>query len=520
MCHRAALLLATVVALVASVVASGCLTKPSPWTPDMVAAEAGEGGPACGENQCGGGCGQCAAGKQCTYFGWCVSPGTECDPDTAAEGTCDLGWIDDTLVNTEVIGGQCAPDIAATGDGGFVVVWSSCPSCGTSGRMEGDPGSGEEPGQDGQGCGIYAQRFTQTGKRAGGEFRVNTNWKRSQFRPSVAGLNGGFGVAWLGWYPDDEWNVYFQLFNSDGEPLGEETRVTDVPPLDNYTPRLAITDAAQGVALAWIGRFVANGSDVVLTRRYGFDWGTGTVGPTSGIETVAPPIPALEWCGIAPIGNEHYVVTWVGNRLEQGAEEAETGVDSYARVLRFDGTASAYGDDPFLLTADPGECDAYPSLDGFSNQSEAGFAATFASSSAHIMLRKFPEEEIDPQPEVLVASEGSYYVDRPDVAAAADGSFMVVWQRGPEVPDQSQEWGVFAQRLGADLKPIGEEIHVNHYIPEEQYGARVAALGDGGFAVVWQSCANQDGGGGCGIFAQAFDRDGKKCALEPPSPQP
>ncbi len=60
------------------------------------------------------------------------------------------------LVNTATADAQTAPAVAsnaATGD--FVVVWTS-------------------KAQDGSGLGVYGQRFTSAGVKAGGEFRVNT----------------------------------------------------------------------------------------------------------------------------------------------------------------------------------------------------------------------------------------------------------------------------------------------------------------------------------------------------------
>jgi hypothetical protein len=222
-------------------------------------------------------------------------------------------------------------------------------------------------------------------------------------------------------------------------------------------------------------------------------------------------MPNLDWCGATGIDNQHYVITWSGDPLEDGQGE-DTHVDSYGRILRFDGTPPTFGDEPFLLGMDDSGWEMSPAVDGQAAEAGTGFAAAY-TQAFRIRLRYFPEGDLEPPVELLVADDAAHTVDRPDVALASDGSIMVVWQRSPEVEDVSQEWGVFGRVYGPDLEPKGDEVHVNHYVPEEQYGARVAARAGGGFAVVWQSCFNQDGGGGCGIFAQAFGPDGKKLPL-------
>ena len=58
-------------------------------------------------------------------------------------------------VNTYTTSNQTTPCIAALNDGGFVVTWQSL-------------------GQDGDGDGIYAQRYDVNGDVNGAEFQVNT----------------------------------------------------------------------------------------------------------------------------------------------------------------------------------------------------------------------------------------------------------------------------------------------------------------------------------------------------------
>ncbi|HEY7036336.1 MAG TPA: hypothetical protein VH482_33720, partial [Thermomicrobiales bacterium] len=70
-------------------------------------------------------------------------------------------------VNTYKTGKQQTSAIAAVGGRGFVVVWVS-------------------DGQDGDGDGVFAQRFDGTGARSPGEFRVNTSTTGDQGNPAIA----------------------------------------------------------------------------------------------------------------------------------------------------------------------------------------------------------------------------------------------------------------------------------------------------------------------------------------------
>ncbi|MEO1686790.1 MAG: hypothetical protein AAFU61_02685, partial [Pseudomonadota bacterium] len=77
---------------------------------------------------------------------------------------------------------QFDPDVAATSDGGFVVVWA--------GDGVDDPGVND--------TGIIAQRFNADGSTNGGEVVINNPVALSQFAPSVSAFDdGGYVVAFV-----------------------------------------------------------------------------------------------------------------------------------------------------------------------------------------------------------------------------------------------------------------------------------------------------------------------------------
>jgi len=96
----------------------------------------------------------------------------------------------------------------------------------------------------------------------------------------------------------------------------------------------------------------------------------------------------------------------------------------------------------------------------------------------------------------------------PAVAAAADGSFVVVWS-GVGVGDSS---GVFLQRFGANGVAQGSETRVNTTTANDQTNPAVAFDGEGNLFVAWQS--RQQDGADWGIYGQRFSATGERLGVE------
>ncbi|WP_049973979.1 hypothetical protein, partial [Azospirillum sp. B4] len=81
-------------------------------------------------------------------------------------------------VNTYTADDQTLPKVVALPDGGYLVTWAS-------------------NGEDGDGHGIYAQRYNAGGAVVGGEFRLNDTTGGNQTQPSLAvQADGSFIAAW------------------------------------------------------------------------------------------------------------------------------------------------------------------------------------------------------------------------------------------------------------------------------------------------------------------------------------
>ena len=84
-------------------------------------------------------------------------------------------------------------DVAGDSSGAFTIVW-------------------EGQNQDGQGTGVFGQRFDATGARAGAEFRVNSYTTGGQSQMAVAAQPGGdFVVSWTSLGDGDLFGVFSQV---------------------------------------------------------------------------------------------------------------------------------------------------------------------------------------------------------------------------------------------------------------------------------------------------------------------
>jgi Dockerin type I domain len=149
-------------------------------------------------------------------------------------------------VNTFTADDQNRPAVAMDADGDFVVVWNSP--------------------QDGDGLGVYAQRYTAAGAPVGGEFRVNTSTSRTQFRAAVAMDAGGdFVVAWESSHSGST-GIYAQRYNASGAPVGGELHVNTSTPQNTFDCAVGM-DFNGDFVVAWSGSGSGDTTGV-HARRY------------------------------------------------------------------------------------------------------------------------------------------------------------------------------------------------------------------------------------------------------------
>jgi len=224
-------------------------------------------------------------------------------------------------VNSTITAKQKQPAVAATTDGGFVVVWSSwgskdasdvfarrfdaaCSPVGDEFQVNTFTQSHQQDAtvvagpqgdflvlwqsrhNDGSGRGVFARRYDGQGQPAGDEFQVNTSTEGQQQDPAATfDSQGGFLVTWSGEGTDDSSGVFARKYNAAGVPEGDQFLVNAVI---EGTQRFPATAAASsGYVIAWSGQGLED-TDGVYLRRFGTS--PAVAGPTSvNVDEDAPP---------------------------------------------------------------------------------------------------------------------------------------------------------------------------------------------------------------------------------------
>jgi hypothetical protein len=155
-------------------------------------------------------------------------------------------------VNTYTTGPQLFPAVASDALGDFVIVWQS----GSYGL-----------GQDGDGAGIFGQRYDSAGLPVGTEFQVNTYTTDNQRQPSVGSdADGNFVVAWESGYYQQ--GIFGQHFAASGVPIGPEFQVNTYTSDGQFGARVAATPGGNFV-VSFVGDYGQDGSgNGVFGRRF------------------------------------------------------------------------------------------------------------------------------------------------------------------------------------------------------------------------------------------------------------
>jgi VCBS repeat-containing protein len=407
-----------------------------------------------------------------------VSDGTAFDP-TPNRLTFDVTPLNDGVddptpiplgtdiqVNSFTTDIQRIPSLARLAEGGFVVTWSSF-------------------GQDGNGWGIYGQRYDATGATVGGEFRVNTYPTSDQQYSSVAALaDGGFVVTWSSQGQDgSDRGIYGQRYDVDGVPAGGEFRINTVTTNNqDYSSVAALADG--GFVVTW-SSLAQDGSLVgVYGQRY------NAFGEPVGVEfrVNTETSSDQDFSSVAALADGGFVVTW----LSLGQDGSEEGI--YGQ--RYDALGAPAGGE-FRVNTETADNQQYPSVVALA---DGGFLVTWSSdgqdgSGNGIYGQRYDAIGAMVGGEFRVNTEATGDQGLSSTAALADGGFVVTWSSFGQDGD---DWGIYGQRYDATGAPAGVEFRLNDItagaqINVSQYGSEfVAQLVDGRLVATWAGRTDQE----------------------------
>ncbi len=408
--------------------------------------------------------------QQCFRIGLLAST---CVFGIAGDGSAEL-FPDgpEFQVNTNLPSGHESPSVAMNDSGQSVVIW-------------------QNNGQDGDGDGVFGQRYNSAGSPIGPEFQVNTVTNSPQNEADVAMDDAGnFVVVWQRFnFITDEGGIFGQRFANTGDPIGSEFQVSAQTTADQRTPAVAM-DADGDFVVVWQDDSGVNTDDFgVLARRY--NQNGSPVGSQFQVNTYLPGGQSHPDVAIDSVGD--FVVVWDS----WGQDGNGTGIFGQ----RFDSNGSPLGSEF--------QVNSWTSF----NQEEP--AVTIDGNSKFIVVWQSEEQDGDqsgifgqryhangnPQGnDFQVNTFTTHSQFAPAVHANANGQFTVVWQGWAQDGD---DFGVFGQLFSPSGSAVGDEFQVNTSTPHNQRYPGVSMDGEGNAIIVWESVQG-DGGFSYGILGQRY----------------
>ncbi len=319
----------------------------------------------------------------------------------------------------------------------------------------------------------------------GDQIRVNTSTTDSQEFAGIATRATGESVVVWETLHSGSRDVYAQLYDADGNPVGSEFLVTALQSSSQYDPAVTMNDSGEFVVV-WRD---SRGADSDIYART-FD-ATGT--PLSGdilVHTITAGNDTEPDVAMDADGN--FVVIWQGTDADgegiQGQRFDLSGakLGSQFQVNTF---TTDQQDDPSVAMADDGRFivvwESY-----LQDGSGEGVYAQLYDATGSAVGGEF---------RVNTATSGSQ--SQPDVAMSNDGSFVVTWQS-----KDADEVGIYFQRYDASGTAIGGEVQANTAESWRQENPVIAMNNAGEFVIAWQS-ELQDGDS-LGVYARRFDATG------------
>ncbi len=195
-----------------------------------------------------------------------------------------------------------------------------------------------------------------------------------------------------------------------------------------------------------------------------------------------------------------WVVAWTSD----GQDGSGYGI--YAQ--RYDASGAKAGDETLINQTTAGAQFA-PTLSGLAG---GGYVVSWTAQSPNgsydVLARTYDASGLPQSDEfsvhgVTAGSQQAFGTNTENIAALADGRFVVVWSDANGLDGSGS--GVFGRIFGADGVPTSAQFPVNATTAGDQQYASAATVGSG-FVVTWSSLA-QDGSG-LGVYTQRYDASG------------
>jgi len=351
---------------------------------------------------------------------------------------------------------QVYPSISTDNSGNFVITWD-------------DERNGDSD--------IYAQRYLSNGTASGANFKVNDDQENAdQLFPSISTDNSGnFVITWT----DDrngDWDIYAQLYSSDGSTLGTNFKVNDDQGSEiQWHPSIS-TDGSGNFVITW--RDSRNGDWDIYVQRYSSGGSTlGTnfkVNDDQGSEGQWHP-------SISTDGSGNFVITWTDTRNGEW--------DIYTQRYLSDGTALGSN---FKVNDD--EVYAAQRSPSISTDENGNFVITWhvvRNGDWDIYAQRYSSDGNPLGTNFKVNQDQAH--SHHSISTDNSGNFVITWM---------DDNGIYAQRYSGDGAAVGSNFRVTHPSNKGQNSPKVK-LWNNRIYTTWAD--NRVGGTGYDIWANVLN---------------
>ncbi len=356
------------------------------------------------------------------------------------------------LVNTTTADDQSYPQAIGLAGGGFVITWQS-------------------EGQDGDGSGIYAQRYDAAGVAQGSETLVNTTTTGEQRSVEITDLaNGGYAIAWAEEVDNGDGTydiaIKYQQYTSTGALSGSETTLTSGTA--NFSPSFGGAD----VEYLNLSMVQLTGGELAISWTYAefpsptkvqmmLVDNTGTIIP--GIiepEQQTDQTGTLPQQSVVALGNGNLLVVYGYTFGSTGSTGTGYG-EIYGRI--YDATGAAVGNE-FAIVAgmDNRRFDITATSDGNGGAIIGYYEEADTTNEGNILLQQVLQDgtlqggpiHVDPQS----FANGSFI----DATTLANGDIVVSWQTGGQGSVSEIAYSIIRNGTDARFSDIGETVVLNN----------------------------------------------------------
>jgi len=327
------------------------------------------------------------------------------------------------------------------------------------------------------------------------ERRANKIIQFDQDSPDICCFSdGSFVIVWQSYDADDDWDVYFRIFNSDGTPRGpNETRANSYTTGYQKNPAVCCINDSYFV-MVWWGESTV---DTIGIYARIFDSNGNPL--TGEISVNVFTSGAQQNPDVCCLLNGTFIVTW------EGVHDLDSWGIS-ARVFNSSGIARTNDIEVNTYTTDD---QRNPSICCFPNGS---FVIVWESywqdgNNYGVFLKTYDYRGVATSGDVQVntVTDSSQY--KADICCINNSHFIVTWQSHSQ--DAPTGAGVFTKIFTTTpLDNVTDDIQVNIFTTNDQIVPTICCFSDGSFIIAWSSYNQPDDNSNYGVFTRYFGVDG------------